>query len=213
MAILYTENEIVMHAPLERVYQAAAEVEHWPRILSHYRFVRDLPSRASQRTVEMSAYRDFIPTYWASTMQLRRPSESDQPRVIFRHIAGVTKGMYVEWQFQPQPDGVHVRITHEHPDFRFLWLVRGWLAQQLIGNQFVHNIAAKTLRGIKAYVEGKLCSVGQVRLASCLASCYRGVRLRLAATNPTAPTTGLQPPDSYSCCVTPISLSKQGYPE
>ena len=37
---MITHNEIVMRASAERCFQVAADVERWPEILSHYRWVR-----------------------------------------------------------------------------------------------------------------------------------------------------------------------------
>ena len=37
---MITHNEIVMNASQDRCFQVAADVERWPEILSHYRWVR-----------------------------------------------------------------------------------------------------------------------------------------------------------------------------
>jgi hypothetical protein len=52
-------------------------VEQWPRILSHYRWVRVLEGRTdSEGIVEMAAWRPFgpvgYPTWWVSHMTVDR---------------------------------------------------------------------------------------------------------------------------------------------
>ncbi|MGH7568687.1 MAG: SRPBCC family protein, partial [Gemmatimonadales bacterium] len=42
-----TVDRIRIHAPLERVFALAQDVERWPEILPHYRWVRFLDRRAA----------------------------------------------------------------------------------------------------------------------------------------------------------------------
>ena len=148
-----TVDQLLIRAPMRRVFEFAREVDRWPRHLPHYRWVR-FQTRASDGggVVEMAAWRPFgslrWPTWWLSEMSV---SESE-PNVRFRHIAGITKGMEVEWSFAPGIDGTLVRIVH-------LWngprwpLVGGVAAQAVIGPVFVHGIASRTLAGLAAVAE------------------------------------------------------------
>jgi len=36
---MHTENSIVIHAPVERVFALGAAIQEWPRLLPHYRWV------------------------------------------------------------------------------------------------------------------------------------------------------------------------------
>ena len=54
---MVTVDRILIPAPLERVFAAAATVERWPEILPHYRWVRFLERRESGSIVEMAAWR------------------------------------------------------------------------------------------------------------------------------------------------------------
>ena len=67
-----TVDRLRMNAPIERVFRAAVEVEQWPAILSHYRWVRMLDRRRDGVLVEMAAWRPFgrlkYPTWWVSEM-------------------------------------------------------------------------------------------------------------------------------------------------
>ena len=149
---MHTENEILIRADAAEVYGLAAPVERWPEILPHYRWVRVLEDDGQgRRLVEMAALRDFIPVRWRAE-QLLFPEE---PRIAFRHVGGVTKGMEVEWAFAPRGDGV-VRVSILHDLQRGLagWpLVGGVVAERVVGAFFVSDIAGKTLGRIKELAE------------------------------------------------------------
>jgi uncharacterized membrane protein len=141
-----------MRAPMERVFGAATEVERWPELLSHYRWVRMLERRLDGGLVEMAAWRPFgpfgCPTWWVSEMRVDRPT----PAVHYRHVRGITSGMDVVWQFVPDREGTEVSIVHE-------WSGPPWpvisrpAAELVIGPVFIHGIASRTLAGIKHHVE------------------------------------------------------------
>jgi ribosome-associated toxin RatA of RatAB toxin-antitoxin module len=130
----------------------AADVERWPDILPHYRWVR-LRERGPERTVvEMAAWRPFPgfrwPTWWVSEMRV------DQPRqeVHYRHIDGVTRGMEVVWRIESTLAGTHITLIHdwEGPHWP---LIRQPAARWVILPLFVHGIAARTLAGVKRKAE------------------------------------------------------------
>ena len=142
----------LVHAPLERIFRIAADVERWPTHLPHYRYVtmRERDGRGGG-LVEMSANRPFgplnWPTWWLSEMDVRPPGGPSAPAIRFRHVRGITTGMDVEWSFVPDPDGTRVRILH-------VWngpawpLIRTFAATMVIGPIFIHGIASRTLAGL-----------------------------------------------------------------
>jgi uncharacterized membrane protein len=143
-----TVDRIHMRAPLERAYAAASEVERWPGILSHYRWVR----RLDGGLVEMAAWRPFgpvrYPAWWVSEMTLDRAAGE----IRYRHVRGITRGMSVVWRMADSEGGVDVEIVHtwDGP----AWPLIGRLAADLvIGPVFIHGIASRTLAGIKREVE------------------------------------------------------------
>lgn len=144
-----TENVVEIRGELARIVQLAADVEAWPRILPHYRWVTLLGGGGDRKIVEMAARRDWIPVKWRAVQEIRR--DGPTPVIAYRHIWGVTKGMEVAWTFEPRPDRVVVTIAH---DFHPRWpLVGDLLADRIIGPAFVGNIAGKTLATIKRIVE------------------------------------------------------------
>jgi ribosome-associated toxin RatA of RatAB toxin-antitoxin module len=148
-----TVDELLVRAPLRRIFEFAREVDRWPEHLPHYRWVRFI-QRASDGggLVEMAAWRPFgslrWPTWWTSKMSV---SES-APSVRFRHVAGITTGMDVEWSFAPENGATRVRIVHlwNGPPVPLVGIVA---AKTVIGPVFVHGIASRTLAGLAAVAE------------------------------------------------------------
>jgi uncharacterized membrane protein len=147
-----TVDQIRVAAPVQRVFQAAVDVEQWPDLLSHYRWVRMLERREQGGLVEMAAWRPFgpfnYPTWWVSEMRVDHPGLA----VHYRHVRGITAGMDVVWQLQPHEGGTGVTIVHT-------WSGPTWplvgrpAANWVIGPVFIHGIAARTLAGIAKHVE------------------------------------------------------------
>lgn len=151
--LVLTVDRTLIRAPIDRVFTAASEVERWPVILPHYRWVRFLERQPAGGIVEMAAWRPFgllrYPAWWVSEMVV----DASIHEIRYRHIRGITKGMDVVWQLAPAGAGVDVEIVHEWPGPR--WPVIGRAAADfVIGPVFVHGIASRTLAGIKRFAEG-----------------------------------------------------------
>ncbi|HEY2066274.1 MAG TPA: SRPBCC family protein [Gemmatimonadaceae bacterium] len=152
-----TVDERVVRAPLARIFSLAADVERWPALLPHYRFVRFLERRRDGGgVVDMSAYRPFgvlrWPTWWRSRMRVDAPQSAARPAVRFTHVGGVTRGMEVEWTFEAMSNDTFVRIVHVW-DGPPVPVVGTFAATALIGPVFVHGIASRTLAGLAAVAE------------------------------------------------------------
>jgi ribosome-associated toxin RatA of RatAB toxin-antitoxin module len=128
------------------VFETAANLEMWPRILPHYRYIRYLEQSPNRNIVIMSATRSGIPISWTSEQIIDR----DRLEVRFRHLKAFTKGMQVVWRFQEVPAGVLVEIKH---DLSFRVSILAPIADKVIGDFFIHHVANKTLRCMKSYVE------------------------------------------------------------
>jgi ribosome-associated toxin RatA of RatAB toxin-antitoxin module len=148
-----TVDRRMVAAPPARVFGAAKQVERWPEWLPHYRWVRFLERVGEGGVVEMAAWRPFgplrYPTWWVSEMWV----EVEPPRIRFRHVRGITRGMDVAWDFEPAAEGALVTITHR-------WRGPAWplvgaaAANLVIGPVFIHGIASRTLAGIARQAEG-----------------------------------------------------------
>ncbi len=138
----------LIDAPYERIFALAAEVERWPQILPHYRYVRRVPDPNGERRFAMGARRGPFPVTWEAVQRVV-PAER---RIEFVHTGGVTRGMWVAWRFEPRDGQVDVSIEHRL-DLR--WPLIGELvARTIIGPQFIEAIAGRTLRRVKALAEG-----------------------------------------------------------
>lgn len=151
---MLTHNEIVIEAPTASCFETAADVERWPEILDHYRWVRFRRKDGFGRgLVEMAAKRMLgplpYPVWWVSEME----ADPTQPIVRYRHVDGITKGMDVEWRFHPNPGGTQVEIIHDWKGGPGWPLIGGLAADAVIGPIFIHAVAGRTLDGVKRAVE------------------------------------------------------------
>lgn len=150
---MITVDRSRVRADLARVFGAAKNVERWPELLPHYRWVRFRERRGEGGLVEMAAWRPFggplrWPTWWMSEMTI----EAETPRIIYRHVRGITTGMDVAWDFAQEDGAVLVTVTHWWEGPRWP-LIGGPAADLVIGPVFVHGIASRTLTGIARAVE------------------------------------------------------------
>jgi uncharacterized membrane protein len=147
-------DELAMAAPAQLCFRVAADVERWPDILSHYRWVKfHRKDGFGTGRVEMAAWREFAravryPTRWVSEMA----AIATEPAIYFQHVAGITRGMDVKWSFEPGDDSTQVRITHAWAGPRWP-LIGGIVWRYVIGPYFVRFIAKRTLAGIAREAE------------------------------------------------------------
>jgi Oligoketide cyclase/lipid transport protein len=158
--LMTTMDEQLVRAPVHAIFALAADVERWPALLPHYNYVRFTERRADGGgIVEMSADRPFgivrWPTWWRSRMRVHAEGGTTPPSIRFTHIAGVTRGMEVEWSFEAAEGGTRVRIVHlwDGPPLPFIGPA---VATGVIGPVFVHGIASRTLAGLAACAEQRL---------------------------------------------------------
>jgi ribosome-associated toxin RatA of RatAB toxin-antitoxin module len=137
---MHKANSILMRVPKATIFETAANLEGWPKILPHYRYIRYLERRPDRNVVVMAAKRSGIPISWTSEEIIDRK----RMEVRFHHLKAFTKGMRVVWTFQ--------EIDHDL-QFRINFLAA--IADKIIGDFFIHHIANKTLRCMKSYLEAR----------------------------------------------------------
>lgn len=149
-----TVDSLRISADPDAVFAAARDVERWPAILAHYRWVRMLDGSTARGRgiVEMAAWRPFgpigWPTWWVSEMEVVPEIRT----VRYRHIRGITRGMEVAWTIEPAGEGTAVRLIHQW-DGPAWPLIRRPAAEWVIGPVFVHGIASRTLDGLRRHLE------------------------------------------------------------
>lgn len=144
---MHTVDTISIASTPDIVYRLASDVEHWPDILAHYRWVRVTERLGpNECIVEMAARRDVIPVWWRSLMHCY----PEEHRIVYKHIGGATTGMDVEWTIVPTAGVTRARITH---DIHLPWPIIGPVTAFVMCDAFVSYIANKTLHGIAAAAE------------------------------------------------------------
>ncbi len=151
--MIHTENSILISAPIDLIFDTAADLSGWPAMLPQYRWIKYLEQSPTENTVVMAAWRILpflagarIPVQWTSRQVIDRPKKE----IRFHHLEAWTKGMDVVWTFSPSPDGVRVRITH---DFASPIPLLGVLVEPIVGRFFVRFIADQTLQYMKVRTE------------------------------------------------------------
>ena len=155
---MHLENTITIEGDPDRIFQLAANIQDWPDILPHYRYVRIEEMTDLVKVAWMGAARQVFPQRWGLggfpvKWRARQELIPEERRIRFKHIGGISRGMDVEWRIEPEVHGVHVSISHELT--YDIPLVGPLFARYIVGGLFVHNIAGKTLRCIKKIVEAE----------------------------------------------------------
>ncbi len=133
------------------VFRYGAATERWPEILPHYRWVLLLDQKDDSKLVEMAAKRSFGVFDWPVRWWAVQTDYPTEPRIHFEHIGGITKGMIVDWLFEPTENGVRVTISH---DLRLPWpLIGGIAANRVVGPVFIEHVAGRTLSRVKELAE------------------------------------------------------------
>lgn len=145
--MITTETAIDIAAAPAAVFAFASRTERWPGYLPHYRYVRVLEERGTTRVVEMAARRGWIPVRWTA----EQTNDPFRPHIAFRHVRGWTRGMEVEWRFEPIPGGTRVSIEHRL-SFRFPFAAE-WLGRHVVSDFFISYVAERTLARMKTLAE------------------------------------------------------------
>jgi uncharacterized membrane protein len=127
------ENSILIRAPLTKIFAVTADLENWPRVLPHYRWIR----RIGPNTFQMAARRGWLPIKWTSRFDVV------DGELRFHHLKAFTRGMDVKWTFTQTDNGVLVRISHE---------LDRWYAG-VLARYFIGPVASQTLAAFKRHLE------------------------------------------------------------
>lgn len=128
------------------LYQLVADVEDWPRRLPHYRSVRRLESPPQQRVFEMRAWRPVLgklraPLQWTAIQTL----DAERRRIEFRHVAGISRGMWVLWTINGEAHAKQAEVALRHV-LRPAWPVPDVLIHLVVGEYIVNAVARRTLK-------------------------------------------------------------------
>jgi hypothetical protein len=126
----------------------------------------------------MSCYRLGCPLKWVSEYRIDLPGR----KLTFRHLEGAlnaTHGLDIVWNFEELAENsLRVRLTYEFTPRLFIG--GRLLAALMLGELFVHNLAEKTLAGLKRKMEVRLTPAEAVFLPAAKQAFFlvRGRRIR-----------------------------------
>jgi len=155
---MHTENVIFIRGSVDRIFELAANIQNWPQLLPHYRFVEVVEQSVDgcRRVVVMSANRDDFPVPGARfpvTWRSVQVCDPDEHRIYFKHVRGMATGMWVVWEIDEDEWGRGVKVVIKH-DLRYPFsILNGWFAGDVVGQGFVSAIAGRTLARLKEIVE------------------------------------------------------------
>jgi len=145
---------IEVRATPDRVFGLARDVSRWPDLLPHYRQVSVERQAHGHVLARMVAVRWFgplpVPVTWRAE-QWSDVDHPDGPRLHFRHVRGVTRGMQVTWRISQTATGA--RIVIEHDFVRQLPLVGDRFLPRIVDRWFTRPIASRTLRTFRDLAE------------------------------------------------------------
>jgi ribosome-associated toxin RatA of RatAB toxin-antitoxin module len=142
-----TTHRAVIAAPFETVFHLARDVEAWTSLLPDYRWCRVLERAPGRLVFAMGGRIRGWPARWVAVQE----ADLARGRIAFRHIAGLTAGMRVEWRLARAGGAVEVEIVH---DLVLRWpLVGRWVSDLIVGPVFIDHIARRTLAAVKARAE------------------------------------------------------------
>jgi ribosome-associated toxin RatA of RatAB toxin-antitoxin module len=116
-------------------------------ILPHYRYVRVREREGARQIIEMAAWRHIFPLRWVA----EQINDAHRPHIAFRHIAGPTRGMEVEWLFEGRGERTRVTIVHRL-EFAFP-IGAAFLGKYVVSDYFIAGVAARTLGCLKRIAE------------------------------------------------------------
>jgi len=146
---VHTAISVDVRGDIDRLYALAADVPRWAEFLPHYRYIRVVADSGPQRTVVMAARRGPLPIRWRSVLELV-PAER---RILFQHIGGPARGMYVEWRIEQHEGFVRATITHDLTRLAYP-LVAMPLGRYILAHWFIDPVAGKTLACMRDIIEG-----------------------------------------------------------
>ena len=150
---MQTGNSIIMHAPREFIFETAADLAQWPRILPHYRYIRFLER---VRNAASSRWRRSAPEFPFLDLRVCGRSRADGASLFASE--GVHPRDARGLDFKETPAGVLVEIMHV---LRFRVAALAPMAEPIIGGFFIHHVANQTLQAMKTHVETSAAPASQ----------------------------------------------------
>lgn len=108
----HTDNEIVIDAPMDLVWDRTNDIESWPTLFSEYGEAKIL--RRQERTIvfRLALHPDENGTVW-SWVSARTPDPDTRTVRSHRTELGPFKYMWIYWEYLQTDDGVRMRWVQD----------------------------------------------------------------------------------------------------
>ncbi|GGT14494.1 SRPBCC family protein [Streptomyces purpureus] len=108
----HTENEIVIAAPLDLVWDVTNDLESWPRLFSEYASVEILERDGARTTFRLTMHPDENGKVWSWVSE--RTTDRASLTVNARRVEpGPFQHMNIRWEYAEVPSGTRMRWTQD----------------------------------------------------------------------------------------------------
>ncbi|MFI0723080.1 SRPBCC family protein [Streptomyces sp. NPDC021224] len=108
----HTENEIVIGAPLDLVWDMTNDLERWPQLFSEYASVEVLERQGRRTTFRLTMHPDENGTVW-SWVSEREPVPETRTVTARRVETGPFDFMEIFWSYHEVPGGTRMRWVQD----------------------------------------------------------------------------------------------------
>ncbi|QNP65885.1 SRPBCC family protein [Streptomyces genisteinicus] len=108
----HTENDILIDAPLDLVWDVTNDVDHWPQLFTEYASVEVLERDGDRTVFRLTMYPDDNGKVWSwvSEREADRASLSVRAK---RVETGPFQYMNIRWTYEETPQGVRMHWTQD----------------------------------------------------------------------------------------------------
>lgn len=108
----HTENEIIISAPLDLVWDMTNDVADWPRLFSEYASAEILSREGNRTTFRLTMHPDENGTVWSWVSE--RETDRDTLSVKARRVeTGPFDHMNILWRYEEVPQGTRMVWTQD----------------------------------------------------------------------------------------------------
>ncbi|MET7765452.1 SRPBCC family protein [Streptomyces sp. NPDC005355] len=108
----HTDNEIVIAAPLDLVWDMTNDLENWPQLFSEYASVEVLQRTGDTTTFRLTMHPDENGKIWSWVSE--RETARDVRTVWARRVeTGPFAFMNIRWEYDEEPEGTRMRWTQD----------------------------------------------------------------------------------------------------
>ncbi|SES94363.1 SRPBCC family protein [Nonomuraea wenchangensis] len=108
----HTDNEIVINAPMDLVWDMTNDIESWPRLFSEYSAAEIIERRGETVVFRLALHPDADGKVW-SWVSARTPDATTRTVRSQRIETGPFKYMWIYWEYLPVDGGVRMRWVQD----------------------------------------------------------------------------------------------------